>query len=429
MKSTIKKLPKSQIELEIEASAEEFDDFIKKAVLELGKNLEIKGFRKGKAPKKVVEKEIGKEKILVEAGHLAIEENYKKAILENKLEAISQPEVKIKKLASGDSFVFLAKTVVLPEIKIADYKKIAAEIKRKEIEVEEKELDNALKWLQKSRAKFTLKNGVAEKGDFVEIEYWLPQINAEKERAHKKDAFILGEGQFIPGFEEQLIGMKAGEEKDGISLTIPKNHSLKSLAGKKIVFKARINSVQNVEFPELNDRFAQSLGNFGNLTALRENIKKGLNSEKERAESQRVRKEILEKLVQTTECELPEILVKQEKKRMLENFKREVSEKLKISFADYLTKIKKTEKEILNSFLPQAQKKVRNFLILREIGKREKVEISEAEIREEMNKLLKQYPNIKKAQEKLDPEKLKEYTKEGLRTERIFTMLESLSRN
>jgi len=437
MKVIIKKLPKSQIELEIEVPAEEFNGFINRATLNLSKNLEVKGFRKGKVPKEVVEKQAGKEKILVEAGHLAVEENYRKAILENKVEAISQPEINIKKLAPGNSFVFLAKIEVLPEIKLPDYKKIAAKIKKKKIEVEKKEIDDALKWLQKSRAKFTLKNGAAEKGDFVEIEYWLPQINAEKEGSPQKDAFILGEGHFISGFEEQLIGMKtgpasapdgatAGKEEKEFSLTIPEKHPLRKY-GEKITFKIKMNSVQNVELPEINDQFAQSLGNFENLTALRENIKKGLNLEKERAESQRIRKEILEKLSQATECEPPEILAEQEKKRMLENFKREVSEKLKTSFTDYLTRIKKTKKEILDSFLPQAQKKVKNFLILKEIGKREKVEVSEAEIMEEMNKILKQYPNIKETQEKLDSERLKEYTRETLRTEKIFQLLENFS--
>ena len=224
METTIKKLPHSEVELKIELSVEEFKQFIERAALNLGKNLELKGFRKGKVPKEIIEKEIGSEKILIEAADLAVRENYIKAIIENKIEAVSQPKIEIQKLprptsplaqlkAGGvqdDSFVFLAKTAVLPEIKLPDYKKIASNVERKKIIVEENEVKEALKWFQRSRAKLTLKNQPAQKGDFVEIEYWLPETLELTTQKGQKDAFILGEGHFIPGFEEKLIGMKAG---------------------------------------------------------------------------------------------------------------------------------------------------------------------------------------------------------------------------
>lgn len=419
MKISVNKLPKSQVELEIEVPAEEFSRFIEKATLNLGRNLEIKGFRKGKVPKEIIEKQIGPEKILIEAADLAIKENYKKAILENKIEAIFQPKIEIKKLAKGNDLVFSAKTAVLPEAKLPDYRKIASKIKRNKVVVEEKEIEHALKWLQKSRAKFTLKNQPAQKGDFVEIEYWLPQTEG------RKDAFILGEGHFIPGLEEKLVGMRIGEEKERISIPVPDNHPLKKTA-KEITLKVKINSVQNVEFPEINDEFVKSLGKFDNLETLKENIKQGISLEKEQAESQRLRQEILEKISQSSKSETPEVLIEQEQKQMLENVKKNVEGNLKISFTDYLNKIKKTEKEILDSFLPQAQKKVKNFLILREIGKREKIEVSEQEVREEIDRVLKRYPNVEQAEKDLDPERLKEYTKEALRTEKIFQLLENI---
>jgi len=451
MKTSVKKLPKSQIELKIEVSAEEFNQFIEKAAAELGKDLEIKGFRKGKVPKEIIEKEVGSEKILIEAADLTVEENYKKAILENKIEAILQPKIEIRKLAKGDSFIFLAKTAVLPEIKLPDYKKIASKIKRKKNIVEEKEITEALKWLQKSRAKFTLKNQAAEIGDFVEIEYCrsTPLSEPRPSRAgslkpkeadyHEtwKDAFILGEGHFLPGFEEKLIGMRAGpasapdgatagkEEKE-FSLTIPEKHPLRKY-GREITLKVKMNSVQDVELPEIGDQLAKSLGKFENLAELKKNIKEGLNLEKERAESQRVKNEILEEINQASEYEVPEVLITREQEQMLENLKRNVPDSFKIPFVDYLKKIKKTEKEILDSFLPEARKKVKNFLVLREIGKREKIEVSENEIKEEVNKILKNYQNIETAQKNLDSEKLKDYTKEAIKNEKIFQLLEQFT--
>ena len=421
METTIKKIPKSQIELKIELSAEEFNDFIKQAIDSLGKDLEIKGFRKGMAPKEVVEKELGLEKVLIEAADLAVKESYKKAILENKIEAILQPEIEIKKLAKGDSFIFLAKTFVLPEIKLPDYKKIASQAKRKKIEISDEEIKNSLKWLQQSRAKFSLRNRPAQKGDFVEIEYRSSQLGGQE----YKDAFILGQGHFLPGFEEALIGMSAGETKEEILVNPPKNHPL---FGKKINIKVKMKSVQKIELPEINDDFAKNLGKFKGLLDLKKNIKEGLFLEKEKAESLRLRNEILTKINEKTDFEIPEILIEREQKQMLEEIKKNVSENLKISFAEYLKKIKKTEKELLESLFSEAKKRVKSFLILREIGKKEQIEASEEEIEEEANKLLRKYSSVEAAKD-LDPEKLKEYTKEVIITEKIFQLLESLTAN
>lgn len=424
MKSTVKKLPESKVELEVEIPSEEFNHFIERATLSVGKDLEVDGFRKGKAPKEVVEQKIGKENILVEAADLAIKENYTKAVLDNKIEAISQPEIDILKLAAGNPLIFRAKTSVLPEIKLRDYKEIAKKVERKEVSVEDKEIDNALKWLQKSRAKLTLKNGAVEKGDYVEVEYWSPQIKELSQTEIKKDSFILGEGRFIPGFEDNLIGMEAKEKEKEFSLILPENYAVKELAGKKVDFKVKVKSVQKVEPPKINDDFAKSLGKSESLEELRKNIKEGLTSEKKQAESQRVRNEILDKISQDTGFEVSKVLIEREQKVMMDNFKQEVSEKINIPLKDYLDKIKKTEQEIFNSFSEEAKKKVRNFLILREIGKRENIEVSDEEVREEMNKILKHYSVSEKTEKDIDIERLKEYSRGVLKNEKIFALLE-----
>lgn len=411
MELSLKKLPNLEVEMEIEVPAEEFNQFIEKATLRLGKDLEIKGFRKGKVPKEIIKKEIGPEKILIEAADSAVRENYQKAVRQlaedNKIEVISQPKIEIKKLAQGNPFIFSAKTSVLPEIKLADYKKIASKVKKRKIEVEEKEVEAGLKWVQRSRAKLTIKNQPAQKGDFVEIEYWLDSLGENQSR---KDGFILGEGYFLPGFEDKIIGMKADEEKNNLIL---------KKEGKEIKAKVKVNSVQNIEFPELNDKFAKSLGNFESLEALKRSIKEGLGLEKERAESLRLRNEILDKIGQLTKCEIPEALIREKQNQMLDNSKNKVKEQLKIAWQDYLKKINKTEKEILDSFLLEARKRIRNFLILREIGKREKIKVSEQEVKKEAGKILTREP--------LDLEKLKDYTKEALRTEKTWALLEGLA--
>jgi len=339
MKSSVKKLLNSQIELEVSITAEEFNGFIEKAILSLGKDLEVKGFRKGKVPKEIAEKKAGSRKILFEAANLAIKENYPRAVFENKIEAISEPEIEILKLAPGNPFVFRAKILTLPEIKLVDYKKIASQVKRRKISTEEKEVEETLKWLKKNYSK-----------------------------------------------------------------------------------------TQKEKFPEINDEWARSLGRFKNLAELKKNLREGLNLEKEVLEQKRVRQEIIEKIAKDSEVEIPEVLIEREKNQMLENLKRGVTQVLKISFEDYLRKLSKTEKELLESLSSEAERRIKNSLILKEVGKKENIEVSEKELQEELNKTLKRYLGGKKTEKELDLERLRVYTKEVIKTEKIFQFLENLSR-
>jgi len=422
METNIKKLPKSKVEIEVKIPSKEFDKFIEKATKKLGENLEVKGFRKGKVPKDVIKDKVGQDAILQEAADMAVKENYSKIVSENKIEPITQPNVEILKMAEGNPFEFKIKTEVLPEIKLPDHKKIASKIEAKKVSVSKKDLEDSLKWLQKSRAKFSALERPAKKDDFVEIEYQSPQI---KDSQKINDGFVLGEGHFIPGFEDKIIGMKSGEEKE-FSLTFPEKFQRKSLAGKEANFKVKVKAVKKRELPEINDEFASSLGSFDNLAALKENIKKGLTEEKERKEQQRKRAEILDKIAQKTKMEIPQNLIDFEKKRMLKNLKQQVGQNLQLSFEDYLKSVDKTEEELKNSLGREAQKRVRNFLILKQIGKEEGVSVTDKEIEERMNEDLKKYPPEKK--EELDIAKLKKYTKGAIYNEKVLQKLEELSK-
>ena len=423
MKVEVKRLPKSEIELKITIPVQDFDKSRERAILDLGKELEVKGFRKGKIPKEVVEKTLGEEKILRTAAEASIKENYIKAITENKIEPLGQPKIEILKFAPGNPFEFKAKVSVMPEVKLPDYKKIARSCQKKEVSVSEKEIEDALNWLQKSRAKYVAKIEPAQKGDFIEIEFSSPQIESGSK---KQDAFILGEGHLISGFEEKLVGLKAGEEQN-FSLTLPQNFPTPELKGKEVDFKVKVKTVQRIELPEITDEWAKTLGKFENLKTLKDNIREGFLLEKKQAESQRVRQEILEKIAQATEIEIPEVLINQEKNRMLANLKKGVTQNLQISFQDYLQQIKKTEQEFEAFLLPEAQKRVKNSLILREISKKEHIKADEEEIKEEVNKILKQYSDPKKAEEELDLEKLKVYVEGVIEDEKVFQILESLA--
>lgn len=430
MEIKISNLPKSEIELKIEVPVKEWQEFLIRATKELSKDLKIEGFRPGQAPISLVEKKIGMAKILETASENCIKESYVKAILDNNIEAIGQPEIFILKLAKNSVFEFKAKTAIMPEANLPDYKKIASKIKKNKVLIEEKEIEETLLRIQKSRAKFSLKSGPCQKGDWVKIKSEIKNSSLVGSSDYKQkskiseteDAFILGEGHLIPGIEEKLEGMKEGEEKE-FSLVFPENHFQKNLAGQKVDFKIKLKLVQNMELPEINDQFARNLGNFENLDALKKSIKQGIYLEKEKEESWRVRQNILEKISQDSEVEIPEILVNRTKEQMLEGLKQYVSQNLRIAFEDYLDKIKKTEKELLDSFSTESKKRVKNSLILKEISKKENIEVLDEEIKAEIDKILKNYPDTKR----LDLGKLKDYTEEVIRNEKVLAMLESFA--
>jgi trigger factor len=416
-----KKLPKSQIELTFELTAEEFEQHFSHALEHLKHHVKVDGFRPGQAPAKMVEEKLKPEMLLMEAGDHAVQHVYSDYVQENKLEPVGQPEVKILRIAKGNPFSFTATFTVLPEVELPDYKEIAKAIKGKDVEVTEQEVQDSLSYLQKTRAKMTLKNEPASKGDFVAITYQNKDINAGKE---VKDQFVLGEGGFMKGFEDAIVGMKDGEEKE-FKATFPENAPRKELAGKEADFKVKVDSVNKMELPEMNDEFAKQMGAFDTLVALKGSVKEGITMEKKEAEKQRVRGEILEKIAEKTKFEMPVAMVEYEKEKLLEDLKNKISQNLKISFQEYLATVKQTEDQIKETYQKEAEKRLRGFLVLREIGRVEKVEVSDKEVEDEVEKSTQNYSKEQLA--KIDINELKEYTKGVVNNEKIFNLLENFS--
>ncbi|MCX6724078.1 MAG: trigger factor [Candidatus Staskawiczbacteria bacterium] len=419
-----KKLPKSQLEITFELTAEEFKEHAEHALGHLKHHVKVDGFRPGKAPAKMVEDKIKPEVLLMEAGDHAVQHVYVDYIKQSKLEAVGNPEVKILKIANGSPFSFTATITVLPDVELPDYKEIAKKVKGKEISVTEEEIQDSINYMQKTRAKFTLKNAPAEKKDFVEIKYNNPDINNGKE---VEDKFILGEGGFLKGFEDGVVGMKSGDEKE-VKAIFPENSPMKNLAGKESIFKVKMISVQKMELPEINDEFAKQLGAFDTLVALKTSMKEGIAMEKTEQEKQRKRGEILEKIAEKAKFEMPEAMVEYEKQRFLEDLKNRITQSIKITFEDYLASVKKTEAEIKETYQKEAEKRLRGFLVLRELGKKENVEVSDKEVEEEVAKALKG-KTLRQAQGEIDIDQFREYTKGVMYNEKIFQLLENLSQN
>ena len=417
-----KKLPNSQLELECEITADEFKEHFEHALEHLKHHVKVDGFREGKAPASMIEDKLRPEALLMEAGEHAVQRVYTDYVRENKLEPVGHPEVSIIKIAKGSPFSFKAVITVLPAVELPDYKTIAKTVKGKEVSVTEEEIQDTLNYLQKSRAKMSLKNDVAENKDFVEIEYSANEIEGGKAI---RDQFILGEGGFMKGFEEGIVGMKAGEEKE-VATKFPDNNPRKDLAGKDVIFKVKILSVQKMELPEIDDEFAKQLGAFDSLEALKTSMKEGITAEKKEEEKQKVRGEILEKIDEKSKFEMPVAMVDYEQDRLMEDLKNKIAQTAKISFEQYLASIKKTEEEIKETYKKEAEKRLRGFLVLRELGNKESIEVSDEEVTEEVAKSVKNYS--KEQLEKIDINELKEYTKGVVKNEKIFQLLENLSK-
>lgn len=427
METKIKDLPKSELEVEFELSADEFAKFYSEAISHLAGGLKIDGFRPGKVPKNIVEEKIGSSHILEHAAQDAVRHNYMAFLEEKNIFAISQPEISVLKLAKDNPFAFKAKFAVLPEVKLPDYQKIAKSIfsEKKGMTVEANELEDALKYLRNSRAKHVTVARPAQVGDQIEIDFIARLDGVIIDGGQSKNhPLVLGQSRFVKGFEENLVGLKECEEKK-FSLVFPEDYYKKELAGRPVDFEVKVVLVQEVQLPEFNDEFAKNLGQFDTAEALKNNVKEGIKHEKEHKEKDRLRRQAIEEVAKKATMEIPEILIEKEIEKMMAEFK-DGATQLGLGFEEYLVHLKKSEAELKSEWRDQAINRVRVSLCLREIATKEKIDASESEIEEESNKLLKQFQSVDQAQKSFDINALKDYTKSILKNEKVFEYLEKI---
>jgi trigger factor len=306
-------------------------------------------------------------------------------------------------------------------IQLADYKGI--KVKKNKLKVEKTEVDDSLDYLRRSRAKIITVNRPAEKGNRLEIDFEVRHGGAKIENGTSNNhPLILGEGRFLPGFEKELEGMSAGEEKN-FSLKAPKDWPDKRVAEKSLDFKVKMNLVQERQIPELNDEFAKSLGNFASLETLKESVSGGLLGEKEAKEKQRIRIELIEKVAENSKIELPENLIDEELEKMINEFKFSITG-LGLDFDKYLQEINKTIPELKKEWKNQAEKRLRIAACLKAIAEKENVEVGDEEVENKINEELKNYPNVEEVKKNIDLKALRVYTKEVLRNEKVLGLLE-----
>jgi trigger factor len=425
----IKKLPKSQVEIKSSISWEDWKKYIDQAMEKLGKDINIPGFRPGKAPRKMVEERIGTKNILEEAGGMAIQKYYIKIIESEKLDVIGRPQAEFLKLAEGNDLEYKITTDVMPEVKMKDWqdgiKKINKQFAKDELKVTEEEIKKELDQLANSRVMLVTVNREARSGDSVILDFQVLRDGVPIENGTSKNhPLILGKGVFIPGFEENIIGMKENEEKE-FELKFPDDYHDKTLAGKPTTFKVKVNLVQERQTPEINDAFAKSLGKFENMEALRKSIIEGVEEEKKQQAKEKRRADFIEELIKNSQIDLPEVLIHEELHKMIHEFSAQV-EGMGMKLDDYLGKMKKSIDDLEKDWEPQAQKRVKAAILLEEIAKIREIEISSEKIEEEMNKTLQYYKNVKNMEKNIDTGRLYNYTKGVLVNEEVFKYLEKM---
>jgi trigger factor len=327
-----------------------------------------------------------------------VEQNFFLAVQAEKLETLGAPQITLQKFAPDNDLVFKAEVALVPSVTLPDLKNISVD--SKPVVIEKKQIEETIENLRKLQPKEILKNGAATTTDkvVVGLEMFIDKVPVEGGQARNHQVY-LSEPHYIPGFAEKLVGTTKGEVKE-FNLKFPKEHYQKHLAGKDIDFKVTVNDVFTLEYPELNDEFAKTLGQ-KNLAELTELLTKNLTKEAERKEEQRFEAAILEQMIEkSTFGDLPEVLINSEKQKMFYELKHSLDEQ-GVGIEQYLADLKKTEKEIFDDFAEQAKKRSKAALLSRVIAKQENLSISPEELAEEIKLIRDSYPNNETVEQNL----------------------------
>lgn len=426
----IKKLPKSRIEEELTIEWPEWEKHIPAAVAEVGAEFKFPGFRPGKAPRHLVEQKVGKEVILNRAAEKAIGKRYADFITQEKLAVLGSPRIELDKIAENENLVFKVNVAVMPEVKVNEkYKeavsKINAEYKDKTAAVGDEEIGLELDRLANSRVKLVTVRRPAANNDSVEVDFTVSVDGQVIDGGESKNhPLVIGKGVFIPGFEENLIGMSEGEEKE-FTLEFPKDYHKADLSGRPAQFKVKLNLVQERQIPEINDEFAKALGKFNDLAELKKSIRDGMEHENGHKLEEEKHGKYLDAIVKNLEGELPEELIHDELDRMMQEFEGQVRS-AGMELDQYLERMKKDRAELRKDWEPQAEKRIKSALALKEIAKAEAVKVETPEIEAEMNKTMQYYKNVKDFEKQVDMQRLYSYVKGTLENDKVFQLLEKL---
>ncbi|AVM24844.1 trigger factor [Bacillus pumilus] len=386
--------------LTVEVDAETFNKALDDAFKKVVKQVSIPGFRKGKVPRGLFEQRFGVESLYQDALDILLPVEYPKAIDEAGIEPVDRPEIDVEKIEKGESLIFTAKVTVKPEVKLGDYKGLNVE--KDDATVTDEDVQEELKGMQNRQAELVVKEeGAIENGDTVVLDFE-GFVDGEAFEGGKAENYSLevGSGSFIPGFEEQLVGLEAGAEKD-VEVTFPEEYHAEDLAGKPAVFKVKIHEIKAKELPALDDEFAKDADEeVETLAELTEKTKKRLEEAKENEAEGKLREELVEKASENAEVDIPQAMVDTELDRMMKEFEQRLQMQ-GMNLELYFQFSGQDENALKEQMKEDAAKRVKSNLTLEAIAAAEDLQVSDEEVEEELSKMAEAYnmpiENIKQA--------------------------------
>ena len=410
----------NEVKLELTVEASKFDEAIKKVYFKSAKYFNIPGFRKGKAPMNIVEKYYGKEIFYEDAFNEVAPDAMEEAVKENNLEVVSRPDIEVTQIGKGQDLIFTAVMQTKPEAKLGKYKGI--EIKKIEYNVTDEDIEHELGHMQEHNARMiTVEDRPVESGDTATIDFegFVDGKAFEGGKAEGHE-LTIGSNTFIPGFEDQIIGMKIDEEKD-INVKFPDEYFSKDLAGKDATFKVKVHEIKRKELPELDDEFAKDVSEFDTLKELKEDIKKKQEKQNKDKEKYETEDAVIKAVVENMEVEIPSGMIETETENMLKDFEQRLSyQGLKLE--QYLTMLGKTREEMKKEYEPQAIEGIKSRLALEAVIKAEKIEATDEEIDEKLKEMAKNYSK-ENDESFIKNENLRNYIKEGIKSEKAIEFL------
>ncbi len=380
------KLEKSKVMLTIDVSAEDFEAAINKAYLKMRGKMNVPGFRPGKAPRKIIEGMYGVEVFYEEAVNIVLPDAYEGAVNDEKLQVVGYPEVELEHCGK-DGVTFKATVAVYPEVKLGQYKGLEAP--KASVKVMAADVNARLKEMADRNSRLVSVERAVKKGDTANIDFegFDNGVAFEGGKGENFDLEI-GSGSFVPGFEDQVIGMKVGEEKD-IDITFPEDYT-PELAGKPVVFHVKVNEVKVKEVPAIDDEFAKDVSEFDTLKDLKADLKKKITDERKTAAQHAFEDALMQKVAEGIECEIPDDMVTMQSQRMVENFKQQLAAQ-GIPFDQYAKMTGMTEEALVKESVEPATRQVRMDLAVAAIIKEEGLEASDEEVEAEMKNIAEKY--------------------------------------
>ena len=389
MSYRVEDLGKNMVKLTIEADAAEFEEALQKAYLKNRNRISVQGFRKGKAPRSIIEKLYGAGIFYEDAANLIIPDAYEKAAQESGLEIVSRPEIDVEQIEKGKPFIFTAEVAVKPEVTLGQYKEI--EVEAKPVEVTAEELDAELGRVREQNSRMiTVDDRAVEDGDLTTIDYegFVDGVPFEGGKGENQ-ALAIGSHSFIDTFEEQLIGKKIGEEAE-IHVTFPGDYHAKELAGKPAVFKVTVKEIKVKELPNLDDEFAQDVSEFNTLEEYKADLEKTIRERKEKDAKRAKEDAVVEKIIENAQMEIPQAMIDSQARQMADEFAQRLQMQ-GMQMDQYLQYTGLDADKFVETTKPQALKRIQTRLVLEAVVKAENIQVPDEELEKEFEEMAKAY--------------------------------------